>query len=131
MAYGACSRCGCARNECECEDDVKKTPADLAVMLLAKSLANINLTGGPNPLIEKEEPRPSPTKKPADIMTVGDWVSVVSRGPLRGAAGRVANTSKVGHITIVEIRQLNGNTLRLPRSHFQFAAYAPEVDLDR
>lgn len=92
-----------------------------SVAKLAKALIGINLSGGPNPLITSKGR--SSTSEQKVKMVEGDWVRV-RRGPLEGAEGRVEKLSKVSdRVTVVEIKQLNGNTVRLPRAHFEFAAF--------
>lgn len=57
------------------------------------------------------------------VLKKGDWMRVC-RGPLEGAEGSVSKIELVSKkVTVIEIRQLNGNIIRLPRPHFEFAAY--------
>lgn len=64
-------------------------------------------------------------KKPAKAkvkMTIGDWVRCIL-GPLRDAEGTVDKVQQVSkRMAVVEVRQLNGNKIRLPRSHWEFAS---------
>lgn len=100
-----------------------------AVMQLATALAGIDLTGGKNPLITSKG-KPSGSKKKKGEVTAGDWLRV-KKGPIEGAEGSVVKAVKTGPgMTIVEIRQLNGNTIRLPRAYFEFAAFN-ESTVDR
>lgn len=50
----------------------------------------------------------------------------VRRGSLKGAEGTVYSIEE-GKPTIIEVRQLNGNPIRLPRSHFEFASFRTEL----
>lgn len=60
-------------------------------------------------------------------MKRGDWVRCL-RGPLKGAEGKVEQIQTATRsIKMVEVHQLNGNPIRLPRSHWGFAAYKPEI----
>jgi hypothetical protein len=103
--------------------------ADASVMLFAKTMASINLTGGADPIITSKGKRSEEKQKV--VMQKDDWVRVKNGRYLDGAEGKVVKTEKVGLITIVTVRQLNGNELRLPRSHFEFAAYTKPNDLDQ
>jgi len=64
-------------------------------------------------------------------MLKDDWVRVKNGRYLDGAEGKVEKVQKTGLVTILTIRQLNGNEIRLPRSHFEFAAYPKPRDLDQ
>ncbi len=94
---------------------------------LATKLATLDYTGGRNPLVtSKGKPSKAPQK---NKMKVGDWVRV-RRGPLEGAEGSVIKVEPPRtslKITTIEVRQLNGNIIRLPRAHFEFAAFAGEM----
>lgn len=93
-----------------------------------KKLASLNLTGGEKPLITSKG-RPSKTGKVKMEMQKGDWVRV-RRGPIEGAEGVVEKVEALSKwVTIIEVRQLNGNIIRLPRAHFEFAAFSePSID---
>lgn len=58
--------------------------------------------------------------------TLGDHMRI-KEGPFRGAEGTV---SKIEHTTrkvqIIEIMQLNGNPIRLPRRSYEFAGFQPK-----
>jgi transcription antitermination factor NusG len=89
------------------------------------ALATVNLTGGSNPLITSKGKPSGVTRK--SEMKRGDWVRV-RKGPVEGAEGRVEKTEKMSEtVTIIEIRQLNGNPIRLPRAYFEFAAFRENV----
>lgn len=93
-----------------------------AVALFAKSMESVNLTG---------RSTTKKIKKSTVPMGKDDWVRV-KLGELTGAEGKVVSLKKVSaKVTIVTIRQLNGNEIKLPRPHFEFAAYAKPQDLDR
>jgi transcription antitermination factor NusG len=69
-----------------------------------------------------------PGPKKADVRR-GDLMRVKS-GPLEGAEGTVVDIALKElpgrrKLTFVEIRQLNGNPVRLPRHHFEFSAMHP------
>lgn len=98
-----------------------------SILNLSKSLLGINITGGPNPLIASRG-KPSTEKK--DTLAVDDWVRV-RRGPMEGAEGKVTSMKPVSDlVTLVEIRQLNGNVIRLPRTYFEFTSFR-EQEVDR
>lgn len=100
-----------------------------AVMSLALELASLNLTGGTDPLITSaDKPESPPTKQK---MVNGDWVRC-RRGPVRGAEGQVISMKKLSEmVTIVEVRQLNGNVIRLPRAYWEFTSFRDrDADLD-
>ncbi len=76
---------------------------------------------------------PAKRGRPVKIKN-GDFMRVM-HGPLAGAEGTVHSVSekamkKRKKLTIVEIRQLNGNPIRLPRSYFEFAATRPREVFD-
>lgn len=57
------------------------------------------------------------------VLKKGDWMRV-RRGPLEGAEGSVPKIEPVSKkVTVIEIRQPNGKLIRLPRAHFEFAAF--------
>lgn len=94
---------------------------------LAIGLASLNFGAFGPVLLTKEASDPAPTKASGAAIEVGDWMRV-KRGPLRDAEGSVVRTKVVSPlVTVVEIRQLNGNLIRLPRSHFEFSVFRPEV----
>lgn len=95
MAYGACDNCGCAFHECECPDRKAAPPAKKKRRVVS-----------------------------GIYMIRGDWVRVKKGHELAGAAGKVETVSRTkGKPTIVEIRQLNGNPLRLPREFWEFVGH--------
>lgn len=52
----------------------------------------------------------------------GDHMRVI-RGDLRGATGTVQKIETVtAKMLVLEVRQLNGNIIRLPRSHWEYAS---------
>lgn len=75
------------------------------------------------------------TKKPdQERIRNGDFMRVKT-GPLEGAEGNVVGVVEKKmkgrrKITLVEIRQLNGNPVRLPRHHFEFASMTPARRLE-
>lgn len=95
MAYGACDACGCAIHECECAERAA-------------------------PVTKK--PRKT---KPGIYMIRGDYVRVKSGHALAGAAGQVHCVTRAkGKPVLVEVRQLNGNPIRLPREMWEFVGHA-------
>lgn len=55
----------------------------------------------------------------------GDYVRVKS-GPLMGAEGLVIGVEhRTPKVLIIEVRQQNGNVIRLPRKYWEFAGLRP------
>lgn len=107
-----------------------KSKSITKVKSLPEAIADIarkhNYGSRGTPLITSPDEFPSRTKTKVE-MKRGDWVRC-NRGPLRGAEGNVDQLQTANEfITIIQVRQLNGNVIRLPRSHWDFAAYRPEV----
>lgn len=51
----------------------------------------------------------------------GDYMRV-THGPLEGAEGLVVRTERISaKVSIIEVRQQNGNLIRLPRKYWEFA----------
>lgn len=95
----------------------KPTMKEIAALAAATTLGP---TG--EPLITSPD-KPASKDKPSREMSIGDWVRCF-RGPLRGAEGSVFGVKKISElVTVLEVRQLNGNTIKLPRAHWEFAAF--------
>lgn len=95
----------------------KPTMKEIAALAVA-------CTFGPTgePLITSPD-KPASKEKPKNEMGLGDWVRC-HRGPLRGAEGSVTGRKKISElVTVLEVRQLNGNVIKLPRAHWEFAAF--------
>lgn len=95
----------------------KPTMKEIAALAVAT-------TFGPSgePLITSPDKPPS-KEKAKNEMSIGDWVRC-HRGPLRGAEGSVTGTKRISElVTVLEVRQLNGNVIKLPRAHWEFAAF--------
>lgn len=89
---------------------------------IAELTAQCSFGSKGSPLITSPELFPSREKTKVE-MKRGDWVRC-NRGPLRGAEGNVDGMQKISDlVTVIEVRQLNGNVIRLPRSHWEFAAF--------
>lgn len=97
MAYGACSFCGCAFEECVRD---KECPGKL------------------------EPYKPPAKKKPGIHLSFGDWVRVRRGHRLEGAAGQVRSVDRITKPALVVFRQLNGNEIRLPLGLLEFVGYA-------
>ena len=55
----------------------------------------------------------------------GDYMRV-THGPLEGAEGLVTRLAHLSRkVVIVEVRQENGNLVRLPRKYWEFAGFRP------
>jgi len=102
--------------------------AEIAVMRGAVSLAKQSFGSRGTSLITSPDQEPS-KEKPKVAMKRGDWVRC-RQGPLRGAEGTVDQLQKISEfVTVLEVRQLNGNVIRLPRSYWEFASMRPSTEM--
>ncbi len=95
----------------------RPTMKDIAAKVVAKNL------GSAGEALITSPDQPPAKEKSKNEMGIGDWVRC-NRGQLRGAEGNVQGKKKVSElVTVIEVRQLNGNIIKLPRSHWEFAAF--------
>lgn len=105
MAHGACTSCGCAREECECVgvSDVRESAAET---LRRVNRLLVSLRGAEAP---RQPARPA--------LRVGMWVRI-TKGALWRGEGRLASI-RTSYVTLM---QLNGNVLTVPRDVVEEAA---------
>lgn len=70
--------------------------------------------------------RPPKRKTHGIRLIPGDWVRVRRGHKLEGAAGTVKTVDRRNQPTLVTLRQINGNEIRLPVGLLEFVGYRGE-----